>query len=167
MKTSLLFFAALLVIFSSCSKDKYEIAREKKEKFELTKAGYQFAIDKQNVWENLSSSYTLQMPPWGVPENDCAKVMAVFNRYDKQSNNCRKGAREFFILLCERATSQEDFQWIYGNKSVNLRESDLEINKKFMRKVVDRIFSNEYFSPDSNWVEVRKSVMGREFYTQK
>ena len=165
--TVLLVALSIISFGKGCSSDEFDVRRERGDKFELLKVDFNYAMNRAAAWANRTRSYSEEMPPYGPPESDLSKVNAVFHRYERKEANCRKEARKIFISLCKNATVSEDFAWIYQSRSTSLREQDRDINKTFIRGVVDEVFLNKYFKPDSNWVEFRKSILGREFYIQK
>lgn len=168
MKKMLLLIPVLFIFFDGCADDELydrEIMRARWEKFELLKVDYEYATNKVAAWDNLSRVYGEAI--YGAPESERPKINAIFDHYNEEAEVCRKESREIFFSLCEAAVYPSNFDWIYKNQTANLRDEDIDINRNFFRKVIDEIFSNEYFRPDSNWVELRKSVLGREFYTQQ
>lgn len=169
MKKLTLFFGmlSLWIFMAGCSSDEFKARRERADKFELLKVDFNYAMNISEAWAGRTLSYHNEMPPYGPPDPDLAKVNSVFKNYKEKEANSRKDARIIFISLCKNASLSDDFIWIYQSKSIILREEDGDINKKFLRRVVNEVFLNEYFNPDSNWVEFRKSVLGRKFYTNE
>lgn len=167
-KLALLFGVLSLCIFMvSCSTNEFKARRERADKFELKKVDFNYKMNQSAAWAGRTLSYHNEMPPWGPPDGELTKVSSVFNNYKEKEADSRKEARVIFISLCKSASSLEDFTWIYQSKSIALKKEEMDINKRFLRGVVDEVFANEYFKPDSNWVELRKSILGREFYTKK
>lgn len=157
-----LLFLSSLAFFSGCSTSE----RELQDKFALRKVDFQHQLNRAAAWGQREQSLIEGIPPWGVPESDRSRVAAISDSYDQERAQCRKEARQIFLALCRVATQPDDFVWIYESKSVALVKHDVEINKEFLRDVVDTIFLNEHFIPTPEWIEFRKNILGREFYTK-
>ncbi len=169
MKKILFFFLlsySVLSIIGCASNDVQEEAayyEERRVNFTIQRITFNYEMEKVSAWRSMSNAYRKgDITP---PKGEMAVVVGFSYEYEDQEASCREEARKIYLNLCELSTRPDDFVWLYENKVRALRECDADINKFFFREIIDKVFHNEDFKPDSVWVGYMKAVLGREYYT--
>ena len=124
--------------------------------FAVSKIDYETTLQKARAYEEISNAYSNSYGG-GLPGpfKLCGRIIRKSERAWKKSRRYYAKAEREFVTLCKEASDNEDFKWLYQRRTSAPK-----------KQVVDAIFDNEYFVPDSSWVEFRKVVLGREFYTK-
>lgn len=171
-KISFLFLLICLTLgIVSCDSDDFTeqaaYYAQRRADFTIQRISFNYEMEKVSAWRHISGAYSYSPGDITPRQDELAAVVGYSYEEEDREASCREEARKIYLNLCELASEPEHFAWLYENKVRTLRMPDIEINKSFSREVVNKVFNNEDFKPDSVWVAYLKGILGREYYLGK
>lgn len=136
-------------IFISCDeyKESHDAAKTSTE-FELARIEFratQFKLEAYNKEKNEAERIVDQPRPYG-PDPQSVEVL-IYDACERRIDDLKESRKDQLLNLCKFATSEEQFKWLFKNKTDDLDMSI--VSDKSMALV---LLKNKYFEPDSAWI---------------